>query len=57
MIVIASVALSVCHPGLIFRGFWNLDRARVDMRGEMVDSVKGKDAVLLSEQGVGVRAA
>ena len=57
MIVIASVALSVCHPGLIFRGFWNLDRARADMRGERVDLVEGKDAVLLSEQVVGVRAA
>ena len=31
MIVIASTALTVWHPGLVFRAFWNLERARIEM--------------------------
>lgn len=52
MIVIASVALTVWHPGLVFGGFWNLNRARVTMRGESEVVAGGKNGVLLTETGV-----
>ena len=41
MIAIASIALTIWHPGLIFRVFWSLDRARVEMRGHMEDGKEG----------------
>ena len=49
MIVLASTALTICHPGLIFRKFWNLDRARADMDGEGENEREGKHGVMLSE--------
>ncbi|CAF9943749.1 MAG: hypothetical protein ALECFALPRED_001191 [Alectoria fallacina] len=52
MVVIASVALTVWHPGLVFGGFWNLNRARVTMRGESEVVAGGKNGVLLTETGV-----
>lgn len=49
MVVIASTALTVYHPGLIFKKFWNLDRARVEMRGKS-DAVRAeKGGVILGD--------
>ena len=47
MITIASIALTLWHPGLIFRAFWSLDRARVEMRGMRGHMEDGKEAVPL----------
>ena len=47
MIVIASIALTIWHPGLIFRAFWSLDRARVEMRGKRGHMEDGKEGVPL----------
>ena len=47
MIAIASIALTVWHPGLVFGAFWNLDRARVDMREKSGITDDGKDGVRL----------
>ena len=33
MVAIASIALTVAHPGLIFGPYWNLARAREALRG------------------------
>lgn len=33
MVAIASIALTVAHPGLIFGSFWDLTRAREALRG------------------------
>ena len=41
MIAIASIALTIWHPGLVFRAFWSLDRARVEIRGHMEDAKEG----------------
>ena len=51
MIVIASTALTVWHPGLVFRAFWNLDRARIEMNrngGKGGNDGNGEDGVPLS---------
>lgn len=53
MIVIASVALTVWHPGMVFRAFWSLDRARVEMGGKREGDEEGnKGDGMLSERGV-----
>lgn len=49
MMVVASVTLTVCHPGLVFRRFWNLNRARVEMGAEKVDLGNGNSGVLHDE--------
>ena len=33
MVAIASIALTIAHPGLIFGPFWSLPRAREAVRG------------------------
>ncbi len=43
MIAIASTALTVYHPGLIFRSFWNLNRARIEMREDSENKGARKD--------------
>ena len=47
MITIASIALTIWHPGLVFRAFWSLDRARVEMRGNRGHTEDGKEGVPL----------
>ena len=47
MITIASIALTIWHPGLVFRAFWSLDRARVEMRGNRGHMEDGKEGVPL----------
>ena len=47
MITIASIALTIWHPGLIFRAFWSLDRARVEMGGKRGCMKDGKEGVPL----------
>ena len=47
MITIASIALTIWHPGLIFRAFWSLDRARVEMGGKRGCMEDGKEGVPL----------
>lgn len=47
MITIASIALTIWHPGLVFRAFWSLDKARVEMRGKCGRMEDGKKGVPL----------
>ena len=47
MISIASIALTIWHPGLVFRAFWSLDNARVEMRGKCEYMEDGKEGVPL----------
>ena len=47
MIAIASIALTIWHPGLVFKAFWSLDRARVEMRRKCGHVEDGKDEVPL----------
>ena len=47
MIAIASIALTVWHPGLVCRAFWSLDKARVEMRGKCGHVEDGSDGVPL----------
>ena len=51
MIAIASIALTVWHPGLVFKVFWNLDRARVEMHEKKGNMEDGKEEVLLDDVG------
>ena len=51
MIVIASIALTVWHPALIFKTFWNLDRARAEIREKREDGKEdGRYGVLMSDR-------
>lgn len=34
MVVVASTAMTVMHPGLVLKGVWNLDRARAEILRE-----------------------
>ena len=56
MIVIASIALTIFHPGLIFKGFWKLDKARAELHGvtEIIGG-GGKGGILLGERSFGAR--
>lgn len=49
MIAIASIALTVWHPGLVFKAFWNLDRARGEMQGKKGNMEDSKDGVPLND--------
>lgn len=49
MIAIASIALTVWHPGLVFKAFWNLDRARMEMQGKKRNMEDGRNGVPLSD--------
>lgn len=51
MISIASIALTVWHPGLVFKAFWALDRARVEMHGKNGNREDVKDGVPLNDVG------
>ena len=47
MIAIASIALTVWHPGLVFGAFWNLDNARAEMGGMSGNMGDGKEGMPL----------
>ena len=50
MVAIASIALTVAHPGLIFGPYWKLARAREAVRGSSPSnsSVEGKSTYALN---------
>ena len=52
MVIVACIALTVMHPGFVFKAFWKLSRAREGLYGvsDMVGGVKG--GVPLSRRNV-----
>lgn len=52
MIIIASIALTVMHPGTIFKEAWKLDKARAALRGDSQMVGEGKGGISLNERRI-----